>query len=460
MDIVRTEAYSLIIMKKIQSSILVVDDQDEVLLAAKLILKRSFEHVFTLNDPKKILNFISEHQIEVLLLDMNFRVGYEDGKEGIYRFQEVKEHFPHVKIILMTSYAQIERAVEGIKLGAIDYMMKPWDNEKLLENVKQAVQQFRRAQRNPKEVKSSFYEGVSEKIKETFRIAKRVAITDANVLVLGENGTGKYVLAEYIHQQSERKNGPFVHVDLGSLHENLFESELFGYAKGAFTDAKQDKPGRFEAANGGTIFLDEIGNVPLHLQTKLLQVIQSKKSIRLGEAKLRDLDVRIITATNKNLSKAVEQQEFREDLFYRINTISLEIPALRERPEDLEGMIHYFLTEYAEKYQTQVPSLEPFLLEKLQQYNWPGNIRELQNRIERAVIMTDQEPIGLNALGISDSMLIQFENKDSTLSNLEKTKIEQTLIKFQGNISRTAEELGLTRQALYRKLEKYQIQTK
>ncbi len=447
-------------MKKINSSILVVDDQEEVLIAAKLILKRYFEKVIVLNDPRKLLATIADEAIEVVLLDMNFRVGYEDGKEGIYRLQEVREHFPLVKLILMTSYAQIERAVEGIKLGAIDYMMKPWENDKLIENIKQAVKQFRKSKGKSEETAASFYQGESDSIRGIYKMAERVAKTDANVLILGENGTGKYVLAEFIHQQSDRRKGPFIHVDLGSLNENLFESELFGYAKGAFTDANQDRPGRFEAANGGTIFLDEIGNVPMHLQTKLLQVIQSKKSIRLGESKARELDVRIITATNMDLADAVSKQLFREDLYYRINTISLEIPPLRERKEDLKGMIDFFLAHFADKYQMDVLLISAEVLEQLRQYNWPGNIRELQNRIERAVILADDTQIGLEALGINTEMLQLGADKDKTLSDIEKIKIEQTLAKHLGNISKTATELGLSRPALYRKMEKYGIQNK
>lgn len=445
-------------MKKIHTAILVVDDQDEVLIAAKMILKRYFEKICTLNDPRKLLSTIATEKIEVVLLDMNFRVGYEDGKEGIYRLKEIQEHFPDVKLILMTSYGQVERAVEGIKLGAIDYMLKPWENDRLVDNIKQAVQQYRKSKGKVIGSKPEFYAGESERIRRVYNMANRVAKTDANVLILGENGTGKYVLAEYIHQQSDRKAGPFVHVDLGSLHENLFESELFGYAKGAFTDAIQDRPGRFETAAGGTIFLDEIGNVPLHLQTKLLQVIQSKSSIRLGESKPRELDVRIITATNKDLTTAVERQEFREDLYYRINTISLEIPALRERKEDLGGMIDYFFDIFSEKYQVEKPRIDSAVMDRLSQYHWPGNIRELQNRIERATILSDQGAVDLESLGISEFMLDFQAARDQTLSDIEKIKIEQTLSKHLGNISRAADELGLSRPALYRKLEKYNIQ--
>lgn len=447
-------------MKKIDTNILVVDDQDEVLIAAKMILKRHFENVITLNDPRKIITTIEANQIQIILLDMNFRMGYEDGKEGIYRFKEVQEHFPHVKLILMTSYAQVERAVEGIKLGAIDYILKPWDNDKLIDTIKQCIKQIAKNKPIKQGSLSKHYVGEAKAVQELYKMAARVAKTDANVLILGENGTGKYVLAEYIYLQSIRKDNIFVHVDLGSLNENLFESELFGYAKGAFTDARQDTAGRFEAANGGTIFLDEIGNVPAHLQSKLLQVIQNRTVTRLGESKPRNLDVRIIAATNINLKEAVEKKDFREDLYYRINTISLEIPALRQRKEDLEGMIKFFISYYAEKYAVDNPVIDRSLLDKLLTYSWPGNIRELQNRIERAVILTENESIELYDLGLVETDLMASFASDNKLSDIEKQQIIVSLSTFQNNISKAAEDLGLTRQALYRKMDKYQIKIK
>lgn len=447
-------------MKKLNANILVVDDQDEVLIAAKMILKRHFENVITLNDPNKIMHVIAENQIQIILLDMNFRMGYEDGKEGIYRFREVKEHFPHIKLILMTSYAQVERAVEGIKLGAIDYILKPWDNDKLIESIKQCLKQIRASKTSAEEIFKKHFIGESKSIQDLYKMADKVAKTDANVLILGENGTGKYVLAEHIYKYSNRMDKPFVHVDLGSLNENLFESELFGYAKGAFTDARQDTAGRFEIANGGTIFLDEIGNIPAHLQSKLLQVIQNKTVTRLGESKARNLDVRIITATNVNLKDAVDRKEFREDLYYRINTISLEIPALRERQDDLKDMILFFISQYAAKYNVDNPILSDDLLDELSHYNWPGNIRELQNRIERAIILADGKSIELEDLGLSETDLTSSIIVDNKLSDMEKVRIVDSLAKFQNNITKAAEDLGLTRQALYRKLDKYQIKSK
>lgn len=445
-------------MKKINSRILIVDDQKEVLIAAKMILKRTFETVITLENPNDILQVIGDHSIEIVLLDMNFRLGYEDGKEGIYRLKEIQEHFPAVKIILMTSYGQVERAVEGIKLGAIDYMMKPWDNEKLVHTMKEAVKLVRKGKGKTLRQQAAAFIGISPAILAVYKVADRVAKTDANVLILGENGTGKFVLASYLHNQSIRREKPFVNVDLGALHENLFESELFGYAKGAFTDARQDTAGRFEAAEGGTIFLDEIGNVPLHLQSKLLQVLQNKTVTRLGESKARSVDVRIITATNTDMEAAVSARTFREDLFYRINTISLSLPPLRARREDLLDMFHYFVDQYIDKYDVGPLVVEEIVATYLMQYGWPGNIRELQNRVERAVILAEDGLIRWENLGLAPP--VPLESGDNILADFERNTIEEALRKYLGNVSRTAAALGLSRPALYRKIEKYNIQIK
>ena len=447
-------------MRKTNATLLVLDDNSEVLIAAKLLLKRHFESVLTNNNPKKIFEILQETTVDVIILDMNYRVGFEDGKEGIFWFKEIRSKYPQIQIVLMTSYGNVETAVEGIKLGAIDYILKPWDNEQLIDLIKKAVQQKRKKEHEfipTSTQENSYFEGNSPAIQQTYRMAQRVAQTEVNTLLLGENGTGKYVLAEYIHQHSSRKNQPFVHVDLGSLNENLFESELFGYAKGAFTDAKQDTAGRFEAAHGGTIFLDEIGNVPLHLQAKLLQVIQSKSVIRLGESQPRPVDVRIITATNADIETEVAQKEFREDLYYRINTVVLQLPALRERKEDIPALLDFFMTQYAEKYQIARPNIHPHTLESLCNYEWKGNIREMQNRVERALILTEAVELHLSDFGISATSIKEGSLDDTTLQDVERTTIIRTLEKYKGNISQTADELGLSRAALYRRLEKYNI---
>lgn len=449
-------------MRKKLAQILIVDDQEEILFSAKMILKKHFETIFTTNNPKKIISLLSENEINVVLLDMNYRIGFEDGREGIHWLKEIKTLSPQTIVILMTAFGKIETAVEGIKIGAFDYVLKPWHNEKLLETIDKAVAESRKNTKKTviEKTEKRYFVGTSQKIKQAYSIAERVAKTDANVLILGENGTGKYVFAEFIHQHSERKNQPFVHVDLGSLSDNLFESELFGYAKGAFTDAKIDTPGRFEMASNGTIFLDEIGNIPLHLQAKLLHVLQTKTVTRLGESKPRPLNVRIISATNSDIKAEVKNKTFREDLLYRINTMEIQLPSLRERKDDIVPMANFILDQIAEKY-NHGPEASGWQFEEnagpyLEKYPWKGNVREMENKIERALILADNNTISVHDLDILDFEEIQ-ENDENPLSEMEKTAIEKTLFKHHGNISKTAEELGLSRAALYRRIEKYDL---
>lgn len=450
-------------MRKKQACIVVVDDQEEILFSAKMVLKKHFETILTTNNPKKLYEFLSENTVDVVLLDMNYRIGFEDGREGIHWLKEIVQHSPHTTIILMTAFGKIETAVEGIKVGAFDYVLKPWENEKLLETVENALAESRKRQKKPIAFASDkqYFIGQSPKTKQAYAIAEKVAKTAANVLILGENGTGKFVFAQHIHKNSLRKDQPFVHVDLGSLSENLFESELFGYAKGAFTDAKTDTPGRFETATGGTIFLDEIGNIPLHLQSKLLHVLQTKTVTRLGESKPRPLDVRIITATNIDIQSEVKNKNFREDLFYRINTMEIVIPPLRERSSDILKMAKFLLVQTGEKYNNPKLEFDKKNIEWLEKYPWPGNIREMENKIERAVILSDDSKISVSQLDIFDFNPIEnTTSEDSALSEMEKTAIEKSLAKFSGNISKTAEELGLSRAALYRRMEKYALKDK
>ncbi|MBF4464529.1 sigma-54 dependent transcriptional regulator [Flavobacterium sp. LC2016-12] len=445
-------------MRKKLAQILIVDDQEEILFSAKMILKKHFETIFTTNNPKKIISLLSENEINVVLLDMNYRIGFEDGREGIHWLKEIKTLSPQTIVILMTAFGKIETAVEGIKIGAFDYVLKPWHNEKLLETIDKAVAESRKNIKKPvvEKTEKRYFVGTSQKIKQAYSIAERVAKTDANVLILGENGTGKYVFAEFIHQHSERKNQPFVHVDLGSLSDNLFESELFGYAKGAFTDAKVDTPGRFEMASGGTIFLDEIGNIPLHLQAKLLHVLQTKTVTRLGESKPRPLNVRIISATNSDIKAEVKNKTFREDLLYRINTMEIQLPSLRERKDDIVPMANFILDQIAEKYNQENWQFEENAGPYLEKYPWKGNVREMENKIERALILADNNTITVHDLDILDFEEVQ-ENDENPLSEMEKTAIEKALFKHHGNISKTAEELGLSRAALYRRIEKYDL---
>lgn len=450
-------------MKKTQAKILIIDDQEDILFAAKMLLKKHFESIFTLNNPKNIVRLLAENEIDVVLLDMNYRIGFEDGREGLYLLKEIKTLSPKTIVILMTAFGKVETAVEGLKSGAFDYVLKPWDNEKLLAVVKQAVEEsriFRRKEQKKTEnsvFSDSFFVGNSQSIKKAYSLGEKVAKTEANVLILGENGTGKFVMAHYIHQQSGRKNNTFIHVDLGSLSETLFESELFGYAKGAFTDAKTDTAGRFENAQNGTIFLDEIGNVPLHLQSKLLQVIQTKTVTRLGESKARPLNVRIITATNLNLKEEVNQKNFREDLYYRINTMEILLPPLRERKEDKIPLANFLLEKLNTKYERNGLIFEEKALEQIAKHAWNGNIREMENRIERAVILCENNCITVSDLDLEQITPFDENTDDFQLSAIEKTAIEKVLAKNQNNISKSAEELGLSRAALYRRMEKYEI---
>jgi len=445
-------------MKKTQANILVIDDQEDILFASKMVLKKHFETIYTLNNPKNILNLLSENQIDVVLLDMNYRIGFEDGREGIYLLKEIKMFSPETIVILMTAFGKVETAVEGLKSGAFDYILKPWDNEKLLSVVKLAVDESRREKKKVSKLPQtdSVFIGNSSNIKRAYSLAEKVAKTDANVLILGENGTGKFVLANYIHQNSNRNKQPFVHVDLGSLNDNIFESELFGYAKGAFTDAKNDTAGRFELANNGTVFLDEIGNVPLHLQSKLLQVIQNKSVTRLGEAKPRQLNVRIITATNIDLKSEVNQKNFREDLYYRINTMEIVLPSLKDRKEDIMPLAEFLLEKIVSKYDRNEIIFEQEAFEQIKRHSWNGNIREMENRIERAVILCENNLITVSDLDLEVVSNVG-NNDDLQLFEIEKSTIEKVLQKNNFNVSKSADELGLSRASLYRRMEKFDL---
>lgn len=451
--------YQSFLMRKTQAHILVIDDQEDILFTAKVLLKKYFETVHTLKNPKNVIQLLSDNTIDVVLLDMNYRIGYEDGREGIYLLKEIKKLAPQTVVILMTAFGKVETAVEGLKSGAFDYLLKPWNNQKLIENVKKAVKEsrkYKRKQIRPASETTNYFVGKSLPVKKAYQLANKVAKTEANVLILGENGTGKYVMAKHIHQQSERKDNVFVHVDLGALSESIFESELFGYAKGAFTDAKTDTAGRFEAAENGTIFLDEIGNIPLHLQAKLLQIIQNRKVTRLGESKSRPINARIITATNKNLKQEVFAKRFREDLYYRINTMEIELPPLRKCNEDKLPLANFLLKKMMIKYQRENVTFSQQAISKIQQHAWNGNIREMENRIERAIILCENQMITDDNLDLNEIDVAEVADH-SDLQDIEKNTIEQVLQKNDFNISKSAEELGLSRAALYRRIEKYNI---
>lgn len=442
-------------MRKKEARILIVDDDEDILFSARVWLKKFFTEVFTLSSPNKIIPTIHESEIDVILLDMNFRRGFEDGKEGLYWLSEIQEIDPNIPVILMTAYGEVELAVNALKKGATDFILKPWNNEKLYASVHLAVDISRKNKKltrweNLQETNSPYeLESKSPKMIEVMSTLKKVAQTDANVLLLGENGTGKLVMAEYLFRHSKRKNEPFVHIDLGSLSDNLFEAELFGYAKGAFTDAKTDKAGKIENADGGTVFLDEIGNLSLHLQQKILTLIQTKKLSRIGETKERFPDVRFIFATNADLKKLVSEGKFREDLYFRINTVEVHLPPLRERKEDLESLVAFFIKKYEKKYGKNNITLQN--LEQISQYAFPGNIRELEHAIEREIILSE-----------SDFITLKLENtvNEGSITSLNIEEMEEKLInnalkKYQGNISAAADALGLSRAALYRRMEKF-----
>ncbi len=456
-------------MRKKDTTILIVDDDDDILFSARISLKKYFNTIITENNPKKISNHLTEQTIDVVLLDMNYRIGFEDGKEGLYWLNHIKEVSKETTVILMTAFGSVNLAVDAIKKGATDFILKPWKTEKLYGVVNAGVELARSKRKNTqlqtvqKQQTKDFHQqtehiiGGSTSVQSAIKLAHKVAPTDANILILGENGTGKYVFAKEIHLKSDRKNNPFIHVDLGSLNENLFESELFGYVKGAFTGAHKDTIGRFELAKGGTIFLDEIGNLPLHLQAKLLTVVQNRKVIRLGEGKERTIDVRIICATNAPIHKMVEKETFRQDLLFRINTIELNLPPLRDRKEDIMLLASHFLKKVNKKYRKQISCFSQEAIKALQNYNWPGNIREIEHIVERAVIITESNNIEIIDLHFSTQKSIKAVTENLNLEETEKILIQQALHKHQGNISRAAKDLGLTRAALYRRLEKHNL---
>ncbi len=423
--------------------------------------EKVFTDVKTLNNPKKILPALTEETFDVVLLDMNFRKGFENGQDGLHWMNEIKEIAPEIPIILMTAYGEVELAVEALKLGAVDFILKPWNNEKLYASVNLAVDISRKNKKiNQWESiqqhdQNYILESNSGTVQDVLHTIEKIAPTDANVLLLGENGTGKYVLAEQVHRKSPRSKEPFVHIDLGSLPEGLFEAELFGYKKGAFTDAIADTAGKIENAQGGTVFLDEIGNLPLHLQAKLLTLIQNKKLSRIGETKERQMDVRFIFATNENLQQKVNEFLFRKDLYFRINTVEITIPPLRERLEDLTLFTQYFLDKYQYKYHKTL-SLSEKNIQELQEYYWPGNIRELEHTIERSVILSDH---GMLKLSLPKPMEDNLQEIPDVLNieEMEEILIKKALKKHQGNISLAAEDLGLSRAALYRRMEKFGI---
>ncbi len=449
--------------------ILVVDDQKSVLVALQLLLQDEFDEVITLSNPNCLLSTLENHAIDVVVLDMNFSAGVNTGNEGIYWLTKIVEHDPKLSIILLTAYGDVELAVKAIKLGAVDFVLKPWDNRKLITTIQTAIQLRQSKQKIDRleGEKQSLTQvlnrsetqmiGRSKVMLNLNRIIQKVAATDVNVLILGENGTGKELIAREIHAQSARREAALITVDMGAVSESLFESELFGHVKGAFTDAKADKPGRFELASGGTLFLDEIGNLSLPMQAKLLSVLQTRQLIRLGDNQIREIDIRLVCATNKNLIQMVAEGEFREDLLYRINTIHIDVPPLRKRGEDIAVLAEFYLRKYAQKYDKPKLSFSSKTLDKLMQYNWPGNVRELQHTIEKAVILTDNNKLMADEFLFHQVPKRNGKYKATSLADMEKEIIALALEHHEGNMSRIANELGVTRPTLYNKLKKYDL---
>lgn len=458
------------------AKLLLVDDDPDVLLAARLLLKRHVASVDIEKNPEKLPFLLNNNRYDAIVLDMNFQRDVSSGREGFAWLDRILDIDPKARVVLFTAYGDVEMAVRAIKAGAVDFVLKPWQNDKFLETIRGAVEKGETAEdrtndkaRNDSSDKkssarSSTVSLIGSAMRPILETVEQVAPTDANVLILGENGTGKDLVARAIHEHSNRRDKPFVSVDVGALTESLFESELFGHVKGAFTDARDDRAGRFEEANGGTIFLDEIGNLSAAQQARLLTVLQQRQVTRVGSNKARPIDVRLICATNADLNERVAERAFRQDLLYRINTIELHLPPLRERPSDIGPLAEHFLKKYAKQYNRSVSGLSSALLAEMKQYRWPGNVRELQHAVERAVILLRADVPGQTQSTLLEPTHFVFKsgtsaaspvNETLQLEDMERQLIQQAMQKHRGSITDVARELGLSRQALYRRLEKF-----
>ncbi|MEE4164103.1 MAG: sigma-54 dependent transcriptional regulator [Woeseiaceae bacterium] len=441
------------------ATLLVVDDDDDVLTAARLLLKAHFSRVLTAANPEDIPRLMDEHRVDVFLLDMNFAIGRNSGEEGLRWLGEIRRRDPDAVVILMTAFGDLNTAVRAMREGAADFVLKPWQNDKLLATVNVAAdlrQARARVSALSEPPPASDMVADAPAMRRVMSVVERVAPTDATVLVRGENGTGKELIARELHRRSARASKGLVSVDLGAIAETLFESELFGHRKGAFTGADSDRAGRFQAANGGTLFLDEIGNLPLNLQTRLLRVLESREVTPLGSDEPVEVDVRLIAATNQPLEDMVAANEFREDLLYRINTITIELPPLRDRLDDLPALVDRFVASACRKYRMEPKALTPDALERLAAYPWPGNVRELSHTIERAVILTDAEQLGAEDFDLK-RVRSEPASESLNLEDNERRLVTTALGRHAGNISRAAEELGITRAALYRRIEKFDL---
>ena len=452
-------------MKK-KGHILIVDDDHDVLFTAKTILKREYEKVTTESSPNRLETLLQREDIDLVILDMNFKAGVTSGNEGLFWLKRIHELDPEIHVILNTAYGDIDLAVESMKQGAVDFLIKPWEKEKLLATI-QNVFNLRQSRKKIKKLEGresaltqdidSAYSDLifgSASMKKILQIVEKVAVTDASVLIMGENGTGKEVMARTIHRMSPRTKESMIKVDLGALPESLFESELFGHVKGAYTDAKEDRQGRFEIADGGTLFLDEIGNISPSMQVKLLTVLQNKQVSRVGSSKIYPFDVRIVSATNQPLMDMVADGSFRLDLLYRINTVEIELPPLRERIGDIPLLVDHYMGVYAAKYQKPGMRIDQAALKQLSGYPWPGNIRELQHAVERAVIMSNERTLKTEDL-LMPKATPSTPSHSLKVEDVEKEAIQKAINRYDGNLSKAAQELGIGRTTLYRKMKKY-----
>lgn len=459
-------------MEKIYEKVLIIDDNEEILVALKIFLRKYFQEIYTLNSPSNIHNTVTQNAFDLIMLDMNFKAGDRSGNEGVFWLREILKINPEAIIICITAYGDIQLAVKAMQNGATDFIEKPWNEEHLLASILRAAklnstrkQLVKLSEKNKQLARQSstnidFVLGSSSKMQQVWQTVSKIAPTDANVLITGENGTGKEICAKNIHTQSTRKDAPFVAVDLGALSSSIFESELFGHVKGAFTNAKNDKTGWFEVANGGTIFLDEVANLSIEQQAKLLTVIQNKEVSKVGSTQVIPLDIRIISATNADLNNQVIEDKFREDLMYRLNTIHIHLPPLKDVKEDITPLVHYYFNKFKIKYNKPRLILSEPILKRLQNYNWPGNIRELKHTVERAVIMNDSEKLMVSDFYNETPKPGSDELTPSSNLNLEENElilIKKAINSAKGNYTKASQLLGISRRTLYNKLEKYDI---
>lgn len=452
------------------SRLLIVDDHKQVLKALIQLLEPEFDSIAGISNPNQIISYINKEEYDVILLDMNFSTGVNTGNEGIYWLSRILKSDPLAAVVMITAYSDVNLAVRAIKEGAADFVVKPWDNNKLITTMQAAFKlrqskiENKKLRDRQKQINKGIIKqygpliGKSQAMKNVMHVMKKVARTDANVLVIGENGTGKELIVKEIHNNSHRADEVFISIDIGTITETLFETEMFGHIKGAFTDAREDKTGWFETASGGTLFLDEIGNLSLTMQSKLLAAIQNRVIYKVGSKTPIPFDIRLICATNKNLEEMVAKNLFREDLFYRINTIVIEIPPLRDRGEDIVLLAEHFLREYANKYEKFHLKFSSKTLDKLMKYNWPGNVRELRHTIEKTVILSDSDILTPEDFIISHSTQNTFlQQKPPTFAEIEKQVLQIALNNNNGSVLKASKELGLARQTMYNKMQKYNL---